>query len=353
MKKKDVNKQNKLIPAESSLLLYTTPDGNEKIEVRLENETVWLTQAAMAELFQTTAQNITIHLKEIYAAGELTEESTCKESLQVQHEGQREVSRNRKFYNLEAIIAVGYRVRSHRGTQFRKWATERLNEYLVKGFTIDDERLKAGANIGSDYFDEMLERIRDIRSSEKRFYQKIRDIYKLAVDYDPKAEETMEFFKIVQNKLHFAISRKTAAEIITERANASKDNMGLTSWKGTKIRKADVVIAKNYLNEREMEGLNRIVGMYLDYAEDQAKLHRQIFMRNWREKLDAFLQFNEREILDNAGKVAKEIADKLALEQYEIFNKQRLAIEAEAESLADDAALKSIEQNIEKKRGRQ
>jgi hypothetical protein len=199
----------------------------------------------------------------------------------------------------------------------------------------------------------MLERIRDIRSSEKRFYQKIRDIYKLAVDYDPRAEETLEFFKIVQNKLHFAISGKTAAEIITERANASKDNMGLTSWKGTKIRKADVVIAKNYLNEREMEGLNRIVGMYLDYAEDQAKLHRQIFMRDWREKLDAFLQFNEREILDNAGKVAKEIADKLALEQYEIFNKHRLAIEAEAESLADDAALKSIEQNIEKKRGRQ
>jgi hypothetical protein len=353
MKKKDVNKQNKLIPAESSLLLYTTPDGNEKIEVRLENETVWLTQAAMAELFQTTAQNITIHLKEIYAAGELTEEATCKESLQVQHEGQREVSRNRKFYNLEAIIAVGYRVRSHRGTQFRKWATERLNEYLVKGFTMDDERLKAGVNIGSDYFDEMLERIRDIRSSEKRFYQKIRDIYKLAVDYAPRAEETLEFFQIVQNKLHFAISGKTAAELITERANASKDNMGLTAWKGTNVRKADVVIAKNYLNEREMEGLNRIVGMYLDYAEDQAKLHQQIFMRDWREKLDAFLQFNEREILDNAGKVAKEIADKLALEQYEIFNKQRLAIEAEAESLSDDAALKSIEQNIEKKRGRQ
>ena len=352
MKKKDANKQNKLIPAESSLLLYTTPDGKEKIEVRLEHETVWLTQAGMAELFQTTTQNITIHLKEIYAAGELIEEATCKESLQVQQEGHREVSRNRKFYNLEAIIAVGYRVRSQRGTQFRKWATERLNEYLVKGFTMDDERLKAGVNIGSDYFDELLERIRDIRSSEKRFYQKIRDIYKLAVDYDPGAEETLEFFQIVQNKLHFAISGKTAAELISERANALKDNMGLTSWKGTKVRKADVVIAKNYLNEEELEGLNRIVGMYLDYAEYQAKLHRQIFMRDWREKLDAFLQFNERDILDNAGKVAKEVADKLALEQYEIFNKQRLAMEAEAESLSDDATLKSIEQNIEKKRGR-
>ena len=352
MENKNPNRQNKLIPMESSFLLYTTPDGSEKIEVRLENETVWLTQAAMAELFQTTAQNITIHLKEIYATGELTEEATCKESLQVQREGQREVNRNRKFYNLEAIIAVGYRVHSHRGTQFRKWATERLSEYLIKGFAMDDDRLKAGVNIGSDYFDEMLERIRDIRSSEKRFYQKIRDIYKLAVDYDPGAAETLTFFKTVQNKLHFAVSGKTAAELIAGRANALKDNMGLTSWKAAKVRKADVVIAKNYLTEKEVAGLNRIVSMYLDYAEDQAKLHRQIFMRNWREKLDAFLQFNEREILDNAGKVTKEIADTLALEQYEIFDKHRLTLEAAAESLADDAALKSIAQNIAKKRGR-
>ena len=352
MEKKNLNKQTNLIPAESSFLLYVTPDGNEKIEVRLENETVWLTQSSMAELFQTTPQNITIHLKDIYTTGELMEQATCKESLQVQAEGQREVNRNRKFYNLEAIIAVGYRVRSHRGTQFRKWATERLNEYLVKGFTMDDDRLKAGVNIGSDYFDEMLERIRDIRSSEKRFYQKIRDIYKLAVDYDPGAEETQDFFKTVQNKLHFAISGKTAAELIAERADASKSNMGLTTWKAAKVRKADVIIAKNYLTEKEIAGLNRIVAMYLDYAEDQAKLHRQVFMRDWREKLDAFLQFNERDILDHAGKVTKEIADKLALEQYEIFNKHRLALEAETESLTDDAALKAIEQNIAKKRGR-
>lgn len=350
MEKKNPNRQNKLIPTEGSFLLYTTPDGNERIEVRLENETVWLTQAGMAELFQTTTQNITIHLKEIYATGELTEEATCKESLHVQQEGQRGVKRNRKFYNLEAIIAVGYRVHSHRGTQFRKWATERLKEYLVKGFAMDDERLKAGVNIGSDYFDEMLERIRDIRSSEKRFYQKIRDIYKLAVDYDPRAEETLEFFSIVQNKLHYAISGKTAAELIAERAHAGKDNMGLTSWKGDKVRKADVVIAKNYLNTKEMEGLNRIVSMYLDYAEDQAKLHRQIFMRDWREKLDAFLQFNERDILEGAGKVTKVIADKLALEQYEIFNKQRLEIEAAKESTADDEVLKAIEKDIERKK---
>ena len=221
-------KKQKMAHEESSFLLYSTSDGKEKIEVRLENESVWLTQAAMAELFQTTPQNITIHLKEIFVEGELSESVTCKENLQVQKEGTREVSRIRKFYNLEVILAVGYRVRSHRGTRFRRWATERLNEYLVKGFTMDDERLKSVSNIGSDYFDEMLERIRDIRSSEKRFYQKIRDIYKLAVDYDPKAEETLEFFKIVQNKLHFAVSGKTAAELISERADASKNNMGLT-----------------------------------------------------------------------------------------------------------------------------
>src|SRR3989339_1317340 len=350
MKKRNANKENKLIPAGGSFLLYTTEDGNERIEVRLENETVWMTQAAMAELFQTTPQNITMHLKEIYSQEELIETSTCKESLQVQSEGQRQVSRTRKVYNLEAILAVGYRVNSSRGTQFRKWATERLNEYLVKGFTMDDERLKEGTNIGSDYFDEMLERIRDIRSSEKRFYQKIRDIYKLAVDYDPKSEGTLEFFSIVQNKLHFAISGKTAAELISERADAKKPNMGLTSWKGTKVRKADVTVAKNYLNEKEMDGLNRIVTMYLDYAEDQAKRHRQIFMRDWRKKLDVFLKFNEHDILDNQEKVSKEVADRLTLEQYEVFHQNRLVLEAKQEALADDRDLKAIQNKFEKKK---
>jgi len=268
MRKKIPIKQTRLIPENSSILLYTAPDGDIGIEVRLENETVWLTQADMAQLFQTTKQNISLHLKNIFIENELSEERVVKEYLTTALDGKDYLT---KYYNLEAIIAVGYRVRSLRGTQFRKWATERLNEYLIKGFTMDDKRLKAGVNIGSDYFDEMLERIRDIRSSEKRFYQKIRDIYKLAVDYDPRAEETLEFFKIVQNKLHFAISGKTAAELISERADASKDNMGLTSWKGAKVRKTDVVIAKNYLNKTEVEGLNRIVGMYLDYAEDQAK----------------------------------------------------------------------------------
>lgn len=335
-------------PNSSELILYQTEDGKIRLEVRLQDETVWLTQAGMAELYQITPQNVTLHLKAIYAEGELEEQSTCKEYLQVQKEGSREISRSRKFYDLRAILAVGYRVRSLRGTQFRRWATEHLNEYLVKGFTMDDERLKSGVNIGSDYFDDMLERIRDIRSSEKRFYQKIRDIYKLAVDYDPQAEETIEFFSIVQNKLHFAISGKTAAEIIYERANAKKPNMGLTSWKGAKVRRQDVIIAKNYLNEKEIDGLNRIVTMYLDYAEYQAKRHKQIFMRDWRKKLDAFLKFNEHEILDNPGKVSKEVAEKLAFERYEIFNQQRLSLDAKQEAMADDKQLQQIQGKIEK-----
>ena len=349
--KKKKNGTNTL-PTRSQILLYTTEDGKQRIEVSLDHDTVWLTQAMMAELYQTTPQNITMHLRAIYKEGELDEITTCKEYLQVQQEGNRQVSRSRKLYNLSAILAVGYRVRSHRGTQFRQWATARLNEFLVKGFVLDDERLKEGRHLGVDYFDELLERIRDIRASEKRFYQKIRDIYKLAVDYDPKAEETLEFFSIVQNKLHFAISGKTAAELIAERADASKPNMGLTSWKGSKVRRHDVTIAKNYLNKDELDKLNRIVVMYLDYAEDLALRRRQIFMKDWREKLDAFLQFNERDILQNAGMVSKAVADQLAIEQYEKFNAHRLAIEEDTEALEDYAALKRITHaRDEKKRG--
>jgi hypothetical protein len=325
-------------PTNSNFVLYQTEDGQTRIEVRLQDESVWLVQATLTELFQTSKQNISLHLKNIFAEGELAEDRVVKEYLTTAADGKQY---RIKHYNLEAIIAVGYRVKSHRGTQFRRWATERLNEYLVKGFTMDDARLKQVANIGSDYFDEMLERIRDIRSSEKRFYQKIRDIYKLAVDYDPQAEATLEFFKIVQNKLHFAISGKTAAELIADRADAGQPNMGLTAWKGAKVRKGDVTVAKNYLNNEEMDGLNRIVGMYLDYAEDQAKRHRQVFMRDWRTKLDAFLQFNERDILTNAGTVSKAVADQLALEQYEKFNQHRLAAEAEQETLLDDAELQN------------
>ena len=321
-------------------VLYQTEDGNSRIQVRLEDETVWLSQVHLVELFQTSKQNISLHIRNIFTEGELSKASVVKEYLTTAADGK---NYRTQFYSLDMIIAVGYRVRSHRGTQFRRWATERLSEYLVKGFTLDDQRLKEVNNLGSDYFDEVLERIRDIRSSEKRFYQKIRDIYKLAVDYDPKAGETLEFFRIVQNKLHFAISGKTAAELIAERADAMQPNMGLTAWKGAKVRRGDVTIAKNYLNQAELEQLNRIVAMYLDYAEDQAKRHRQIFMRDWRSKLDAFLQFNEREILDHAGKVAKEVADRLALDQYDRFNATRLHDEAVAEAKADDEALALLE----------
>ncbi len=252
----------------SEMLFYQTEDGQSRIQVRLEGETVWLTQALLAELFQTTKQNISLHLKNIFREGELSQDSVVKESLTTASDGK---NYRTLFYNLDVILSVGYRVNSPRGTQFRKWATERLRDYVVKGFAMDDERLKEGRTLGADYFDELLERIRDIRASEKRFYQKIRDIYKLAIDYDEAAKATQEFFQIVQNKLHWAITGHTAAEIIAQRADAGKPNMGLTTWKGAKVRRQDVGIAKNYLNEKEARELNRIVTMYLDYAETQAE----------------------------------------------------------------------------------
>lgn len=251
---------------ETNILIYQSEDGNTKIDVRLENETVWMTQKAIAELYQKGVNTINEHIKNIYAEGELIELATIRKNRIVQTEGKREVEREVTFYNLEMIIAIGYRVRSHRGTQFRQWATARLNEYLVKGFTMDDDRLKEMRNFGQDYFDELLERIRDIRVSEKRFYQKITDIYATSVDYDSSAEVTREFFSTVQNKLHFAIHGQTAAELIANRASAEKNNMGLASWKGGKVRKNDITIAKNYLAEKELKSLNRIVTMYLDYA---------------------------------------------------------------------------------------
>ena len=309
----------------TDILIYQLEDGKTKIDVRLENETVWMTQKAIAELYQTTPQNITLHIKNIYKEGELEENSTCKNYLQVQTEGNRRVQRNSRHYNLEMIIAVGYRVRSSRGTQFRRWATERLNEYLVKGFTMDDERLKGMRNIGDDYFDELLERIRDIRASEKRFYKKITDIYALSIDYDGKSEEAKKFFATVQNKLHFAIHGHTAAELIEQRADASKDNMGLTTWKGDKVRKGDITVAKNYLTEKEIKSLNRIVTMYLDYAEDQAERRNPMHMKDWEEKLNAFLKFNERDILTGAGSISHEVAKELAEKEYEKFNQKRLS----------------------------
>jgi len=333
---------NNNLPVKSDIIIYQTEDGKTHIDVRLEDETVWLTQSGMAELFQITKQNVSLHLKNVYNEKELVREATVKEYLTVQKEGGRAVKRRIDYYNLDVIIAVGYRVKSHRGTHFRKWATSMLREYLVKGFVINDKRLKEGKNLGADYFDELLERIRDIRASEKRFYRKITDIYSLSIDYDPHAEISQEFFATVQNKLHYAIHGHTAAELIASRADADKPNMGLTNWEGVKVRKTDVVIAKNYLIEEEIKSLNRIVTMYLDYAEDQAERHKAMYMKDWKDKLDAFLQFNGREILDNPGKISAEIARNLVINEYEKFHNKRLKSESEMHSDFDILA-KSIE----------
>jgi hypothetical protein len=307
--------------SQGELILYTTEDGQSSIKLRAEDGTVWLTQAELAELFQTTPQNITLHIKAIYEEGELDPPSTCKERLQVRSEGSRKVERQLKLYNLSMILAVGYRVRSHRGIQFRSWASRHLQEYLVKGFVLDDKRLKDPK--GWDYFDELLERIREIRASEKRFYQKIKDIYITAIDYDAQSEQAQLFFKKVQNKMLWAITQHTAAELIVERASSKLPNMGLTSWKGNRVRQDDVIIAKNYLTQSEIADLNRIVTMYLDYAEDQATRRKAMTVKEWEEKLDAFLSFSEREILDHAGKVSAKVAEELALKRYAEFDDKR------------------------------
>ncbi|MBW6498937.1 MAG: virulence RhuM family protein [Bacteroidales bacterium] len=297
----------------------------------------------MADLFQTTIPNINLHIKNILAEGELSEAATIKDYLIVRSEGGRQVRRQVKHYSLDMIIAVGYRVRSPRGTTFRQWATARLSEFLHKGFLLDDERLKNPPGPGvPDYFDEVLERIRDIRASEKRMYLKVRDIFALAADYQPNDVDTLKFFQVIQNKLHWATTGMTAAELIAERADHTQPNMGLTSWKGAKVRKTDVTIAKNYLRANEIQELNRIVTMYLDYAEDQARRRQVLYMRDWREKLDAFLHFNERDILTNAGKVAKEVADHLALEHYEKFATRRLTAEAITDEQAFEEAVKKL-----------
>jgi len=335
-------------PNPPQFLVYQTQDGKTRIDVRLAGQTIWLTQADIAELFQTTPQNITIHVKALYDEGELDEAATCKDYLQVRAEGNRQVERSLKHYALDMIIAVGYRVRSHRGTQFRRWATERLKELLVKGFVMDDERLKEGRSFGADYFDELLVRVRDIRASEKRFYQKVRDIYCLAIDYEPKSQATQEFFQMVQNKLHWAVSGHTAAELIELRADSTKRNMGLTTWKGTKVRPADVTTGKNYLNDAEINQLNRLVTMYLDYAEDQAQRQQPLYMKDWREKLDGFLKFNDRIVLAHAGKVSMEDAKKKALDEYKKFNQRRLADEAARADAELDADLKQIEAKVKR-----
>lgn len=311
-------------PAYNDIIFYNTPNGSVKIEVIFNDETFWLTQKAMAELFGVKVPAISKHLNNIYSSGELSEGVTISKMETVVKRGFRgDVKEKLEFYNLDAIIAVGYRVNSHQATQFRIWATKTLKEFIVKGFVLDDERLKQGKQFGKDYFDELLERIREIRASERRFYLKITDIYEqCSVDYNKDSDITRKFFKTVQNKLHFAISGKTAAQLIAKRANSELPNMGLQTWKNApsgKVLKSDISIAKNYLIEKEIKELERVVTMYLDYAELQATRQLIMKMEDWVSKLDAFLQFNEYEILNDAGKISHELAINLAEKEYDKF----------------------------------
>jgi len=313
-----MNKPKPSPPPKGQFLVYQTEDGKLKLDVRFEGETVWLTQQHMTELFQTTQQNISLHLQNIYAEGELERGATHKESLTVQREGSRSVQRRVEFYNLDVIISVGYRVKSLRGTQFRIWATQRLREYIVKGFVLDDERLK-NPDQPFDYFEELMRRIQDIRTSERRFYQKITDIYATSIDYDPTQEISLHFFKTVQNKVHWAITGQTAAEIVYERVDAAKPHLGLTNWRGAVIRKPDVVIAKNYLAEPELAALNNLVEQYLIFAQGQAMRRIPMHMADWIKKLDAFLTLNERDILTHAGRISHEMAQAKSEMEYDKF----------------------------------
>lgn len=333
--------------SEGELILYRSPDGLTEIQLRAIDGTVWLAQAEIAELFQTSKQSVSYHVKQILDDGELTEGATVKEILTVQTEGGRDVRRSLKLYSLEMILAIGYRVRSPRGTQFRQWATTALKEYLVKGFVINDVRLKEPG--GFDYFDELLERIRDIRASEKRFYQKVRDVFAAtSVDYDGGSETAQLFFQTIQNKMLFAVTKRTAAELIVARADAAKPNMGLKSWKGDKVRKGDVTTAKNYLEAGEIEELNRIVTMFLDFAEDQARRRKQMHMAEWVTQTDRFLTFNERGVLTGPGRVSHQRMETLAHQAYAEFDagrREREAIEADAEYVEE---LKKIEAQLAK-----
>lgn len=307
----------KNISQKSQIIIYKTEDGQTKIDVRFDGETVWLTQSTLAELFQTTKQNISQHIKNVFKESELTEHSVVKDFLTTAKDGKKYKT---KYYNLDLIISVGYRVKSSIATTFRQWATSRLREYIVKGFVLDDERLK-NPDLPFDYFEELTRRIADIRTSEKRFYRKITDIYATSVDYDPADETSLLFFKTVQNKVHYAITGQTAPEIINKRADSAKPRMGLTSWRGTKPRKEDVAIAKNYLSEPELLALNNLVEQYLVFAEGQAMRRVPMYMKDWLEKLHSFLKINDRDILLDAGKISHELALKHAEKEYEKFNK--------------------------------
>ena len=323
----------------SEILIYQSKDGLTRVDVKMENETVWLSINQMTELFQTTKQNISLHIQNIYDEGELQPEATVKEYLTVQKEGPRNVKRALRFYNLDVIISVGYRVKSHVGTHFRIWATQRLREYIIKGFVMDDERLKETRNI---YFEELLARIRDIRSSEKVFYRKVCDIYVTSIDYETSTDSTKEFFATVQNKFHWAIHAHTAADLIMLRANATKPNMGLTNFPGSEIKKLDIIIAKNYLNEDELNQLNRIVNQYLEFAELQALQRKPMYMKDWIKKLHGFLTLNDRDILNHTGKTSHEAAEAFAFAEFEKYKTgERKRLEQAEDDL--DKAMKKLE----------
>lgn len=329
-----MNKEQEIRSSIGEILLYTGDDGKTRVTCRFEGQALWLSQAMLCELYQVSKKTISEHLKNIFLEKELDEEAVVRNFRTTASDGKSYLV---KHYHLDAVLAIGYRVRGNRGAQFRKWATEKLGEYMVKGFVMDDERLKNPPVANSevpDYFDELLTRIRDIRASERRMYLRVREIFALAGDYQPSLPETTVFFQTIQNKLHFAVTHQTAAELIQSRADAKKQNMGLTSWHGDQIRKSDVTVAKNYLQAEEIESLNRIVGMWLDFAEDQAKRRKQIFMKDWQKKLDDFLAFNDRDVLPNAGIVSKKAADEFARHEYEAFAQRRRELreqEGEAE----------------------
>ncbi len=318
------------------MLIYQTEKGDTRIDVYFEDETVWMTQKTMCELYQVAKSSISEHIRHIYEDGELLETATVRKFRTVQTEGTRDVTRELDYYNLDMILAVGYRVRSNVGVHFRRWASGVLTEYMKKGFVLNDERLRNPREFGADYFDELLERIRDIRASEKRVYQKVKEIFSLSVDYDARSDAAKLFFMSVQNKLEYAATGHTAPEIIASRADATKDNMGLTAFKGAKVRKADVTVAKNYMTQEEISTLNLIVNMYLDYAELQAKQHHAMHMVDWEVKLNQFLQFNGREVLKNFGTVKREVAEALAVEQFEQYDAHRRMVEAEGVELLMD-----------------
>ncbi|CNI33850.1 virulence RhuM family protein [Yersinia ruckeri] len=319
-------------------VMFASSDGRVRVECRFESDTLWLSQAMICELYGKAKATISGHIKNIFEDGELEENSVVRFYRTTASDGK---NYQVQYFSLPVILAVGYRVRSPRGTQFRQWATQMLQEYLIKGFVMDDERLKnppVGTSAVPDYFDEMLERIRDIRASERRVYLRVREIFALAADYQPSLKETTQFFQTIQNKLHFACTGHTAAELIHQRADANQPHMGLSSYKGEEVRKSDVTVAKNYLNQDEVSELNRVVNMWLDFAEDQARRRQQVFLRDWQEKLDQFLQFNDREVLQGAGTVSKKMADEKAQAEYIQFAEQQRRLK-EAEGEKDIAGL--------------